>query len=150
MNYKEQLESPEWQKKRLEILNRDGWTCQECGDKETQLHVHHRYYVNDGRMAWEYPFFALLTLCKNCHAKKKDENTADRWERFINFLEPVAEVTAPFYEAMEVLHMDHNIFLSAKQVHALILDALKDAEEVKRVLAGTEWPVMDGLEVQTT
>ena len=33
MNYSEQLKSPKWQKKRLEIMQRDKFTCQLCGDK---------------------------------------------------------------------------------------------------------------------
>jgi hypothetical protein len=72
MTYKEQLDRPEWQKKRLEILDRDNWTCQHCDSTTEQLHVHHRYYVS-GRMAWEYPGIALQTLCKHCHAKQKEE-----------------------------------------------------------------------------
>jgi 5-methylcytosine-specific restriction endonuclease McrA len=35
--YSDQYKSPLWQKKRLEIMNRDKFTCQECGEKEKQL-----------------------------------------------------------------------------------------------------------------
>ena len=30
MSYSDQIKSVQWQKKRLEILNRDGWKCVEC------------------------------------------------------------------------------------------------------------------------
>jgi 5-methylcytosine-specific restriction endonuclease McrA len=67
MTYSEQLKDPRWQKMRLEILQRDDFTCQECQDTTSTLHVHHRYYVS-GRKAWEYPHFALQTLCEQCHS----------------------------------------------------------------------------------
>ncbi len=64
--YSEKLKNPNWQKKRLEILNRDDWTCQLCKDKENTLHVHHKYYERR-RSPWEYPNTALITLCEDCH-----------------------------------------------------------------------------------
>ena len=57
---------PKWQKKRLEVLQRDDFTCQKCGDAETELHVHHRTY-HRGRKVWETPIDDLVTLCKPCH-----------------------------------------------------------------------------------
>jgi hypothetical protein len=64
--YAEKLRDPRWQKKRLEIMERDGFQCRECGDKEAELHVHHGYY-GKGRQPWEYPDEALITLCADCH-----------------------------------------------------------------------------------
>jgi hypothetical protein len=66
-NYSELLKSPKWQKKRLEIMKRDKFTCKKCGDTESQLHVHHKKYIN-GRSPWEYDNKDLITLCENCHA----------------------------------------------------------------------------------
>jgi len=66
MTYKEQLLHPNWQRKRLEILQRDDFSCQLCCDKESTLHVHHKQYAK-GRMAWEYPNDELVTLCEECH-----------------------------------------------------------------------------------
>jgi len=34
-----------WQKKRLEIMKRDKFTCRICGDTESTLSVHHLFYV---------------------------------------------------------------------------------------------------------
>lgn len=68
MEYKDQIKSPKWQKKRLEILKRDEFTCQECGNKEQTLHIHHKHY-NKGAKIWEYENWELTTLCEDCHSK---------------------------------------------------------------------------------
>lgn len=39
-SYYEQLKDPRWQKKRLEIMNRANFKCEECGDSENMLSVH--------------------------------------------------------------------------------------------------------------
>lgn len=63
-NYSEKLRSPKWQKKRLEILSRDNFTCQYCKDAETELHIHHLEYSGE---PWQVENDKLITLCKNCH-----------------------------------------------------------------------------------
>ena len=65
-NYSELLRSPLWQKKRLKILERDGFTCQHCGSRERELQVHHRVY-HKGAKPWEYDDSELITLCNQCH-----------------------------------------------------------------------------------
>lgn len=75
MTYSEKLKDPRWQKKRLEILNRDNFTCQSCGDTTKTLHVHHIHYYA-GMLPWEYAPEILITLCEDCHqfeeARKKE------------------------------------------------------------------------------
>lgn len=66
MTYSEKLRDPRWQKKRLDILSRDNFTCQCCGDTETELNVHHKKYKK-GKEPWDYPNNFLETLCKHCH-----------------------------------------------------------------------------------
>jgi hypothetical protein len=73
--YSEKFKDPRWQKKRLEILERDEFTCQLCGDKESTLHVHHWYYEK-GKDPWEYPDMALITLCEDCHKERHANNKA--------------------------------------------------------------------------
>lgn len=68
MTYAEQLRHPNWQRKRLEMLDLAGWECSNCGDKEGMLHVHHKRYVK-GRKAWEYGSDELQVLCECCHAQ---------------------------------------------------------------------------------
>ena len=60
-----------WQKKRLEVMERDGFTCCSCGKGEadgTFLNVHHAYYEK-GNAPWEYPADTLYTLCDDCHSE---------------------------------------------------------------------------------
>lgn len=68
MTYKEQILSPNWQKKRLEILQRDGFRCQHCEDLDSPLHVHHTYYEY-GKEIWEYDNDSMITLCESCHSE---------------------------------------------------------------------------------
>jgi hypothetical protein len=71
-NYKEQFLDPRWQKKRLEVLERDEWACIDCFDSESTLHVHHTYYEK-GNKVWEYPNDSLITLCASCHQHEEDQ-----------------------------------------------------------------------------
>ncbi len=66
MSYSEKLKDPRWQRKRLEILNRDGFSCILCEDKASTLHVHHLSYVK-GKEPWEYQDENFITLCEHCH-----------------------------------------------------------------------------------
>lgn len=65
MNYAKKLQDPLWQKKRLEILHRDNFTCKLCKDTETTLHVHHITYADE---PWNADDADLVPLCKHCHA----------------------------------------------------------------------------------
>ncbi len=69
-DYAAALTDPRWQRKRLEIMQRDGWACTRCGDAESQLHVHHSAY--NGK-PWECPDSAMFTLCHECHSKQHSE-----------------------------------------------------------------------------
>lgn len=66
LTYSDLLKDPRWQRKRLEILERAGWECENCGDSESTLHVHHGYYEK-GIKPWEYPEHSLCCLCESCH-----------------------------------------------------------------------------------
>lgn len=73
--YGEKLKDPRWQKKRLGILDRDGWECRCCGANDKTLHVHHAYYVS-GREPWDYPNESLAAVCVDCH---HDGSGEDEW-----------------------------------------------------------------------
>lgn len=64
--YGEKLKDPRWQKKRLEVFQRDKFTCQSCFSDIKTLHVHHLIYQT-GKEPWEYEIDFLLTLCEGCH-----------------------------------------------------------------------------------
>lgn len=67
-NYAELLLDPRWQRRRLEILSRDDWQCQCCGESKKTLHVHHRNAYRP-IAPWEYGHDELQTLCETCHGK---------------------------------------------------------------------------------
>lgn len=93
MTYAEQLKSPKWQKKRLEILERDKFTCLACGDTEKQLHVHHGIYIKN-KMAWEYENITLHTLCNSCHIDA---------EHNLNELKTQISYTVPKFSTLNLL-----------------------------------------------
>lgn len=72
VSYAEMLKDPRWQKRKSEILTRDKFTCQLCGDTTNTLHVHHLRYIK-GNNPWEYSDEDLLTLCEDCHNKTHEE-----------------------------------------------------------------------------
>jgi len=113
MNYKEQIAHPKWQKKRLQILERDNFTCQICLDTETQLHIHHQYYDKTFQtMAWEYPNHVYKTLCADCH-----KAITEHIEEYGNDKE------------FNVLKVNGNIFIYSKG--RLILNPDKDENSAK-------------------
>lgn len=66
ISYTDKLKDPRWQRKRLEIMQRDNWKCKLCGDEKTTLNVHHILYIK-GLDPWEYDNKHLTTLCEECH-----------------------------------------------------------------------------------
>lgn len=75
-SYAELLRDPRWQKKRLEVMQRDSFTCNDCGSSKHTLNVHHIHYIR-GHNPWEYPSAGLVTLCEDCHSLK-DNNLGDK------------------------------------------------------------------------
>lgn len=71
-SYSDLLRHPSWQRKRLEILEREDFTCEQCGGEKGEalpLHVHHMYYER-GLKPWEYPDESLRCLCETCHKEQ--------------------------------------------------------------------------------
>jgi hypothetical protein len=66
MTYADKLRDPRWQRKRLEILNLHNFSCQDCGDSTSELHIHHVYYAR-GKDPWDYKTDHLKCLCSKCH-----------------------------------------------------------------------------------
>jgi len=73
--YRQKLLDPRWQKRRLDILSRDGWKCQGCGAADKTLHVHHRRYAESGD-PWDVGDDALVSLCEACHEIESRERAA--------------------------------------------------------------------------
>lgn len=99
-SYVDLLKDPRWQRKRLEILQRDDFTCLGCADTTTTLHVHHRRYVR-GRKPWEYDNEDLQTLCETCHeATTKTKKLIDAALSELSDIHGFDRVVLGFVEAL--------------------------------------------------
>src|SRR5437588_12539 len=67
--YQQKLRLPQWQKRRLHILERFGWRCGACGADKVELHVHHLSY-DAGKEPWDYAEENFLVLCRPCHEER--------------------------------------------------------------------------------
>jgi hypothetical protein len=70
-DYLQLLRDPRWQRKRLEIMERDSWKCQDCKSGDATLNVHHIRYA--GRNPWDVDSQFLTTLCQACHVKRTSQ-----------------------------------------------------------------------------
>lgn len=109
MKYIEKLKDPRWQKKRLEIFERDEWYCQICFDNEATLNVHHKYYIWKAD-PWDYPDDALITLCEECHSNER-ESLPVQEKRLIknirkHFLSYEISRLADIFEDLELYYAD--------------------------------------------
>jgi len=62
VDYLEYLNSPQWQERRLLMLERFGRRCQVC-NSQSHLNIHHRTYERLGAERLD----DLTVLCKDCH-----------------------------------------------------------------------------------
>ena len=92
--YSEKLKDPQWQKRRLEIMARDGFTCQYCAASDKALSVHHLYYVSN-REPWNYPGWSLITICNDCHRSEhlNSDQREEMWESAVSHF----AVRSPFW-----------------------------------------------------
>jgi hypothetical protein len=67
-SYRELLLDPRWQRKRLEVLERDDWQCVSCGRRNANLQIDHKRYER-GKPPWDIDSKHLQTLCEKCHSK---------------------------------------------------------------------------------
>lgn len=104
-DYSEKLRDPRWQKMRLEILQRDDWTCQKCRDSKSTLNVHHRYYVA-GNDPWDYPPAVLVTLCEICHEREGEERRSAE-ARIIKALRAAGAFNSELVELSEVFEREN-------------------------------------------
>ena len=72
MNYKAQYTDPRWQRKRLEVMALNDFTCEQCDATDKQLHVHHRFY-RKGANIWDYSREEFECLCHDCHNARHEK-----------------------------------------------------------------------------
>lgn len=130
MNYAEQLRDPRWQKKRLEIMSRDGFRCRLCSSKTKTLNVHHNYY-EPGQLPWEYEDSAFFTLCEDCHRDEEAEkNHLDRiLAKAFRMAGATNDEMRQAYKAMVTIIGD----AQSQEYAAVVIDALTEvAESIKQ------------------
>lgn len=111
MTYKEKLKNPKWQKKRLEILQRDEFKCCYCNDTETELQIHHLKYTQE---PWHAPNKDLITLCKHCHSLVSKYKSLD-----------VIFIEKNYYENQDMISLVVKSRENNKQ-HIVVYDMYKD------------------------
>lgn len=111
MTYSEKLQDPRWQKKRLQVMNRDQWACVHCNQSENTLTVHHCRYSGE---PWDIDDQFLMTLCMDCHKTRQEaENDAKLMVAQISSLMGPNE----FHEFVERLASVVNIKRIQKQTY---------------------------------
>ena len=116
-SYGEKLKDPRWQKKRLEILQRDNFTCRLCEDAENTLHVHHKAYRKNTE-PWDYPDYIYITLCENCHEEQHGDACI--------FFEGVKEMLQEHFLASEVWDLWVNLYSMQPDAFDGLLKVMND------------------------
>lgn len=111
MSYKQQLAHPLWQKKRLEILERDNWACAWCGVTDKMLHIHHLCY-SKGKMAWEAENDSLIAICKDCHEVSHLKNLTEFENNLIQLIKINAMTGNPY--SQNILNTANEVVLKHK------------------------------------
>lgn len=128
--YSEKLKDPRWQKKRLEVLQRDEWRCQVCGDDTSTLHVHHLSYER-GKDPWDYLSDLLMTLCAECHEYETDARPAQE-ELVLKMLRERGFMSDDLIDIGSAIF--HLPMLYVPDVMASVLDfALSDKDQVREM-----------------
>jgi len=84
-SYVDQYNDHRWQKKRLEIIERENYICQYCHSQGNELRVHHTYY-DKNKKVWEYDNDTLLCLCQRCHSDLHE--FLENINRLVSFCRP--------------------------------------------------------------
>ena len=120
----DKYKDPRWQKRRLEILEMDNFTCQMCESTEKTLHVHHQYYEY-GKDPWDYPHKSLWTFCEDCH-KKAESSRKDLKELVAKAQQ---EVVTEFEAREEALRKE------TVEAHKIAQDAKTAQQAAEKTLA---------------
>lgn len=70
MTYSEKLRDPRWQRRRLEIFQREDFRCVICRRADKNIQAHHLIYLK--RDPWDYPLDMFQTLCDDCHEERQE------------------------------------------------------------------------------
>lgn len=105
--YSDKLKDPRWQRKRLEVFERDQFTCQYCESTTKTLNVHHIEY-QQGCQPLEYELDMLVTLCEECH--EKEEFLKNFTQSGINYLVSIGMLRLHIADIISTIsHKYHNL-----------------------------------------
>jgi 5-methylcytosine-specific restriction endonuclease McrA len=129
MTYADKLKDPRWQRKRLEVFQRDHFTCLSCNSTTTTLQVHHLKYLSD-LDPWEYEMCYLITYCQVCHETEHliGDNIRQIHLEVLKanpmFIKPLAQTTnlitefPPFFQHLKQFLNDMTIeYLRSKEIN---------------------------------
>ena len=130
--YVEKLRDPRWQRRRLEIFQRDNWTCQLCSRTDLELHVHHLYRTT--KDPWDEPDLRLTveSLLKSFRLHRENEllvadlkrkNSELETERAQQLL-PVGALAAQILGGVVL----HDVAIVAR-IPLLVIDAVENADD---------------------
>jgi hypothetical protein len=106
MTYSEKLKDPRWQKKRLKVMERDGFKCRDCTNDGKTLHVHHCFYEIGN--PWDTDPEFLITLCKDCHDERHELEGRFQRARGKAFAQLPIETIRVMTEDMENINSDYD------------------------------------------
>jgi hypothetical protein len=127
-DYSKDLKNGKWQRKRLEIMKRDGFKCRLCSE-ENELNVHHLYYIL-GNKPWNHPNNYLITLCEGCH---KDEHAIDTTTIALEMLKRIQLLTNKTLWEIRGIYtfadmLSENEWLSKSESFKIhLIDAIKES-----------------------
>jgi len=145
--YKEKLLDPRWQKKRLEVLSRDSFTCLRCGDDKSTLHVHHNSYKGN---PWDVKLEELETICASCHAKEhqkeepeftyEHENHSPVWEVYPDKYDNLGKekYTRSSIEFPSIYKNGHNT-MPTIVTHEYVISCNCSSLEPKLIFGDVQW-----------
>jgi len=124
--YYEKLKDPRWQRKRLEVMQRSNFCCQQCHRDDVTLNVHHVYYMSK-RDPWDYPNFALQCVCEECHGENHESCEYTNFESLIELIagdDFENPILYDFFEQVDCLKCDFQ--LSHNQLLDSLVVAVRD------------------------
>ena len=152
-----------WRKKRETILCRDNYTCQCCGRTEQdgiKLQVHHLIYLRHCK-PWEYPDYALITLCSGCHAAEHGHRMPnDGWKYDYEYEDEYGSIQCELCGTnLKYIHLLHhpdwgnilvgcecagNLLAGSKIASKIKRERELRAQRLKRFVESSKWKNYEG------
>jgi hypothetical protein len=140
--YLEKLKDPRWQRRRLEIMQRDAWACQMCGTTTQTLAVHHLCY-QPGKDPWESANEELLTVCESCH-DHETRNIKEARNEILHRLRRMPWQTADlhmlslFLFTVQAFHKNHSL-----ERETIIVQSIEELDE-----RSESWDALDAYDAE--